>query len=84
MVPGVHISKSGICREGGSTCISGSPLRMGELPFILAVCSLLSEQIALWSQVCFQDLGIPKDVMILSLHKGVDVKDEDTAVCMFI
>lgn len=84
MVPGVQISMSGIFWEGGSACISGSPLRMGDLPFIWAVCSLLSEQIALWSQVCFQDLGIPKDVMILSLHKGVNVEDEDNAVCMFI
>lgn len=71
-------------REGRGGCISGSPLRMGELPFIWAVCSPLSEQIALWSQVCFQDLGIPKDVMILSLHKGVDVEDEEDAVYMFI
>lgn len=85
MVPGVQISKSGICWEGGrGGCISGSPLRMGELPSIWAVCSLLSEQIALWSQVCFQDLGIPKDAMILSLHKGVDVEDEEDAVYMFI
>lgn len=71
-------------REGGSGCISGSPLRMGELPFIWAVCNLLSEQIALWSQVCVQDLGIPKDVMMLSLLKGVDVEDEEDAVYMFI
>lgn len=75
MVPGVQISMSAIFWEGGSACISGSPLRMGELPFIWAVCSLLSEQIA---------LGIPKDVMILNLHKGVNVEDEDNAVCMFI